>query len=182
MAKKITEETLQLNINGDAARKVLLDQEQVVKDNTAELARMQKQLKALENSGDTGSKKYKKLTAAIEEQKKALASNKEQLEALRSQQSISSMTLEELRKHSTQVRTALSKAVPGTENFKRLTRELQQTRSRMKELEATTAATDQTLCGMAERFRDYAIGASAIFAAGQKLLSYVTKATDAFKL
>lgn len=183
MAKKITEESLRLNIiiNGDAARKVLLDQEQVVKDNTAELARMQKQLKALENSGDTGSKKYKKLTAAIEEQKKALASNKEQLEALRRQQSISSMTLEELRKHSTQVRTALSKAVPGTENFKRLTRELQQTRSRMKELEATTAATDQTLCGMAERFRDYAIGASAIFAAGQKLLSYVTKATDAFK-
>lgn len=183
MAKKITEESLRLNIiiNGDAARKVLLDQEQVVKDNTAELARMQKQLKALENSGDTGSKKYKKLTAAIEEQKKALASNKEQLEALRRQQSISSMTLEELRKHSTQVRTALSKAVPGTENFKRLTRELQQTRSRMKELEAATAATDQTLCGMAERFRDYAIGASAIFAAGQKLLSYVTKATDAFK-
>ena len=183
MAKKITEESLRLNIiiNGDAARKVLLDQEQVVKDNTAELARMQKQLKALENSGDTGSKKYKKLTAAIEEQKKALASNKEQLEALRRQQSVSSMTLEELRKHSTQVRTALSKAVPGTENFKRLTRELQQTRSRMKELEAATAATDQTLCGMAERFRDYAIGASAIFAAGQKLLSYVTKATDAFK-
>lgn len=183
MAKKITEESLRLNIiiNGDAARKALLDQEQAVKDNTAELARMQKQLKALENSGDTGSKKYRKLTEAIEEQKKVLASNKEQLEALRRQQSISSMTMEELRKHSTQVRAALAKAVPGTENFKRLTRELQQTRSRMKELEAATAATDQTLCGMAGRFRDYAIGATALIGAGQKVLSYVNKATDAYK-
>lgn len=183
MAKKITEESLRLNIiiNGDAARKALLDQEELVKNQTKALRDLEAQQKSLAANGDTGSQKYKKLTKAIESQNKTVKASIEKLETLRRQQSITTMTLDELRKHSTQLRTALAKAVPGTENYKKLARELSQVRARMKELDQTTAATDKTLCGMAARFRDYFIGASFLFNSLSKAYSWAVKATDAFK-
>lgn len=180
---KITEESLRLNIiiNGDAARKALLDQEDLVKRNTAEIDRLEKELKALEKAGDSTSAKHRNLTDAIASQKKVLAENKTQLEALRRQQSITTMTTEELRKHSTQVRTALSKAVPGTDNFKRLQRELRETRSRMRELDAATASTDNTICGLAARYRDYFINIKAVGSFIQRGLQLANQATDAYK-
>lgn len=183
MAKKITEESLRLNIiiNGDAARKALLDQEKLVKDQTQALRDLEAQQKSLAANGETGSNKYKKLTKAIESQSKIVQESSEKLETLRRQQSLTTMTLDELRKHSAQLRIALSKAVPGTENYKKLARELQQTRSRMKELDKQTQATDTTLCGMAANLRDYAIATRAILNTTGKLFQYVTQATDAFK-
>ena len=137
MANKVTEETLRLNIiiNGDAGRKALLDQEEVVRQNTERLKEMQSELKNLESQGDQSSNKYKKLTKSIKEQKTTREQNKTSLEQLRRQQSLTSMTIEEMRRHSTQLRSALSKAIPGTENYKALSLELQKTRSRMRELE-----------------------------------------------
>ena len=70
MANKVTEETLRLNIiiNGDAGRKALLDQEEVVRKNTERLKEMQSELKKLESQGGQSSNKYKKLTKSITEQ------------------------------------------------------------------------------------------------------------------
>ena len=161
MANKVTEETLRLNIiiNGDAGRKALLDQEEVVRKNSERLKEMQSELKKLESQGDQSSNKYKKLTKSIKEQKTTREQNKTSLEQLRRQQSLTSMTIEEMRRHSTQLRSALSKAVPGTENYKALSLELQKTNSRMRELEVQSKQTDNTLCGFAGSMQEYIIGA-----------------------
>lgn len=172
MAKKITEETLRLNIiiNGDAGRKALLDQEEVVRQNTERLKEMQEKLKWLESKNKQGSKEYKKLTKSIKEQEAVLERNKASLEQISRQQSLTSMTMEELRRHSTQLRSALIKAVLGTENYKALSRELQNTRNRMRELETQSANTDKTLCGFAGRMRDYIIGLQALIGAGSRVV------------
>ena len=47
-----------------------------------------------------------------------------------------SMTLQELKKHAGQTSAVLAKAVPGTENFTRLSKELQATKARMLELKS----------------------------------------------
>lgn len=170
--KKITEETLRLNIiiNGDAGRKALLDQEEVVRQNTERLKEMQEKLKDLESKNKQGSNEYKKLTKSIKDQEAALDRNKASLEQIRRQQSLTSMTMEELRRHSTQLRSALIKAVLGTENYKALSRELQNTRNRMRELETQSANTDKTLCGFAGRMRDYIIGLQALIGAGSRVV------------
>ena len=120
---------------------------------------MQSELKKLESQGDQSSNKYKKLTKSIKEQKTTREQNKTSLEQLRRQQSLTSMTIEEMRRHSTQLRSALLKAIPGTENYKALSLELQKTRSRMRELEVQAKQTDNTLCGFEGSMRDYIIGA-----------------------
>lgn len=183
MAKKITEESLRLNIiiNGDAAKKQILDTEKALEG----LHRSQKRLldmrKRLENSGRTETKQYRDTEIAIKEVADDIATLTSKLENMRKGMPLTSMTLKDLRSHARQLRTVLERTVPGTENYRRLQRELQQTRSRMKELELATTATDNTLCGLAGRFRDYAIGATAMIGAGQKVLSYVNQATDAYK-
>lgn len=183
MAKKITEESLRLNIiiNGDAAKKQILDTEKALEG----LHRSQKRLldmrKRLENSGRTETKQYRDTEIAIKEVADDIVTLTNKLENMRKGMPLTSMTLKDLRSHARQLRTVLERTVPGTENYRRLQRELQQTRSRMKELELATTATDNTLCGLAGRFRDYAIGATAMIGAGQKVLSYVNQATDAYK-
>ena len=183
MANKVTEETLRLNIiiNGDAGRKALLDQEEVVRKNTERLKEIQSELKKLESQGDQSSNKYKKLTKSITEQKTTLEQNKTSLEQLRRQQSLTSMTIEELRRHSTQLRSALSKAVPGTDNYKALSQELQKTRNRMRELEAQSKQTDNTLCSFAGRMRDYIIGLQALVNVGSNLWGWANQAVDSFR-
>ena len=183
MAKKITEETLRLNIiiNGDAGRKALLDQEETVRQNTERLKEMQEKLKELESKNKQGSKEYKKLTKSIKEQEAVLERNKASLEQISRQQSFTSMTMEELRRHSMQLRSALIKAVPGTENYKALSRELQNTRNRMRELETQSANTDKTLCGFAGRMRDYIIGLQALISAGSRVFGWVSQAVDVFR-
>ena len=183
MAKKITEETLRLNIiiNGDAGRKALLDQEEVVRQNTERLKEMQEKLKDLESKNKQGSNEYKKLTKSIKDQEAALDRNKASLEQIRRQQSLTSMTIEELRRHSTQLRSVLSKTVPGTENYKALNRELQNTRNRMRELEAQSAQTDKTLCGFAGRARDYIIGIQGLWAFAGKMYGWVNQAVTVFR-
>lgn len=183
MAKKITEETLRLNIiiNGDSGRKALLDQEQVVRQNTNRLKEMQKELERLGSQGNQNSKKYKKLTESIKKQEDVLKNNKSSLEQMRRQLSLTSMTMDELRHHSNQIRSALVKAVPGTENFKKLRQELQNTRSRMRELEVQSVQTDKTLCGFAQNMRDYVINIKGIkdFAGG--LYDWVNQAVSVFR-
>ena len=51
------------------------------------------------------------------------------------------MSMNELSKHIKLTKTALANAVPGTENWKRLNKELQESKSRMKELQDQSKAT-----------------------------------------
>lgn len=183
MAKKITEETLRLNIiiNGNSARKSLLDQEEVVRQNTNRLQEMQKELKKLELQGNQNSSTYKKLTKSIKEQEETLKKNKSSLEQMQRQQSLTSMTMDELRRHSMQVRSALVKAIPGTDNFRNLNQELRNTRNRMRELESQSAYTDKTLCGLAGRMRDYIINIKGFWEFGGKMLGLANQAVDVFR-
>lgn len=183
MGKKITEESLRLNIliNGDAAKKQILDTEKALEGLHKSQKRLLETRKRLEATGRTESKQYQDVEIAIKAVTEDIANMTNKLDNMRKGMPLTSMTLADLRRHARLLRAVLEKTVPGTENYKRLQRELQQTKSRIKELEVATAAADNTLCGMAGRFRDYAIGATAMIGAGRKVLSLVNQATDAYK-
>lgn len=163
MAKRITDEDLRLNliVNGDGGRKEMLALDRQMKDLQSSTKRTRTELKNLEKAGKTGSQEHQNLTKTLKDQEKTLTECREKYNKLRDAISLENKTLAELRNHLKLTQTALSKAVPGTENWKKLNAEVQQTKARLKEL---TSQSGQTR-GALEKLSSVKAGALAAFAA-----------------
>lgn len=163
MAKRITDEDLRLNliVNGDGGRKEMLALDRQMKDLQSSTKRTRTELKNLEKAGKTGSLEHQNLTKTLKDQEKTLTECREKYNKLRDAISLENKTLAELRNHLKLTQTALSKAVPGTENWKKLNAEVQQTKARLKEL---TSQSGQTK-GALEKLSSVKAGALAAFAA-----------------
>lgn len=163
MAKRITDEDLRLNliVNGDGGRKEMLALDRQMKDLQSSTKRTRTELKNLEKAGKTGSQEHQNLTKTLKDQEKTLTECREKYNKLRDAISLEHKTLAELRNHLKLTQTALSKAVPGTENWKKLNAEVQQTKARLKEL---TSQSGQTK-GALEKLSSVKAGALAAFAA-----------------
>lgn len=163
MAKRITDEDLRLNliVNGDGGRKEMLALDRQMKDLQSSTKRTRTELKNLEKAGKTGSREHQNLTKTLKDQEKTLTECREKYNKLRDAVSLENKTLAELRNHLKLTQTALSKAVPGTENWKKLNAEVQQTKARLKEL---TSQSGQTR-GALEKLSSVKAGALAAFAA-----------------
>ncbi len=163
MAKRITDEDLRLNliVNGDGGRKEMLVLDRQMKDLQSSTKRTRTELKNLEKAGKAGSQEHQNLTKTLKDQEKTLTECREKYNKLRDAISLENKTLAELRNHLKLTQTALSKAVPGTENWKKLNAEVQQTKARLKEL---TSQSGQTK-GALEKLSSVKAGALAAFAA-----------------
>lgn len=163
MAKRITDEDLRLNliVNGDGGRKEMLALDRQMKDLQSSTKRTRTELKNLEKAGKTDSQEHQNLTKTLKDQEKTLTECREKYNKLRDAVSLENKTLAELRNHLKLTQTALSKAVPGTENWKKLNAEVQQTKARLKEL---TSQSGQTR-GALEKLSSVKAGALAAFAA-----------------
>ena len=130
---KLKSEDLRLNIivNGDAGRKEILD--------------TQKSISALEASLKSLKKAEGDNSAAIAETSKKLSDAKAKFSDLQKQVSLENKTLSELKSHIRATRAALEKAVPGTENWQNLNRELLVSRQRYNELERQARDTSKSL-------------------------------------
>ena len=119
MAKRITDEDLRLNliVNGDGGRKEMLALDRQMKDLQSSTKRTRTELKNLEKAGKTGSQEHQNLTKTLKDQEKTLTECREKYNKLRDAISLENKTLAELRNHLKLTQTALSKAVPGTENW-----------------------------------------------------------------
>lgn len=182
MAKTIKEEDLRLNIivNGDAGRKQILDLEYSVTQLTDKIKKQKTELKDLEEQGKKDTQEYRNLAMQLGKNDKALESNKARLESLRRQQSVNTMTMEELRKRINETRIALNNAVPGTENWRKLNRELQASRTRLSELSSQSKATYNTLCETASKLASYVISIRGILQSLSGVRNQIAKATDAY--
>ena len=182
MASRLKEEDLRLNIivNGDKGRKEILDLETAVKGAEQSLKKLRAEAKAMETAGKTGTEEYKRTTEAIRSQSDALSQNRERLSFLRRQLDVNKMTLSELQKNINATSAALRRAVPGTENWKRLGADLQTLNTRYRELRQQSVATDKTLCDIAGRMRDYVVSVAGMISSARSIYSTVSQATGAF--
>lgn len=147
MAKRITDEDLRLNliVNGDGGKKEMLELERQMKDLQSSTKKTRTELKNLEKAGKTGSQEYQNLTKTLKDQEKTLTECRDKYNKLQSAISLENKTLAELRNHLKLTQTALSKAVPGTENWKKLSAEVQKTKARLKELNSQAGQTKSAL-------------------------------------
>ena len=182
MASRLKEEDLRLNIivNGDNGRKEMNDLEAAIKDTEQSLKKLRAESKAMEAAGKKGSEEYRRTTAAIKEQQVALDRNRERHAALLDQMDMTKLTLKELDARIKATNIALRSAVPGTENWKKLSAELQGLNARYRELRRQTLATDKTLCDIAGRMRDYVVSIGGLISSARSIYSTVSQATGAF--
>ena len=174
MAKRITDEDLRLNliVNGDGGKKEMLELERQMKDLQSSTKQTRAELKNLEKAGKTGSQEYQNLTKTLKDQEKTLTECRDKYNKLQSAISLENKTLAELRNHLKLTQAALSKAVPGTENWKKLSAEVQKTKARLKELNSQAGQTK----GALEKLSSVKAGALAAFAAIAGAIRGVAKA------
>ena len=174
MAKRITDEDLRLNliVNGDGGKKEMLELERQMKDLQSSTKKTRTELKNLEKAGKTGSQEYQNLTKTLKDQEKTLTECRDKYNKLQSAISLENRTLAELRSHLKLTQAALSKAVPGTENWKKLSAEVQKTKARLRELNSQAGQTK----GALEKLSSVKAGALAAFAAIAGAIRGVAKA------
>ena len=182
MAKTVRDEDLRLNIiiNGDNGRKEMGELERKIHDTNAKLEQLYDKRKKLEQQGKQDTVAYKNLQSQIGRYNKTLENNRERLASLQRQQSVNTMTLQELRKHINRVQIELNKTDPKSERWAQLNAELKQSKARMVELSAQSKATNGVVCNLAERLNRYIGLITAGFATAAFLVKSVNRARDAF--
>jgi TP901 family phage tail tape measure protein len=173
---------LQLNIvvNGDAGRKRILELEQTMRDTESSIKATNQQLQVMSAAGKNGTKEYKALNQTLKDQKKSLEESRKQFDKLQSGISLENKTISELRNQIKLTNAALSKAVPGTDNWKNLNRTLQQSKTRLKELTDQSKAVHYTTCELSDKLSKYVVSVYGAVGAIQNAFNKFTGARDSF--
>ena len=179
MSKKIKSEVLNLDIvvNGNKVRKEMLDLNDAIAAGKKKVDELNNALKGEK----AGSDKYKSIKKEIDAMNKSIAASEKKYAELEKQIPLTGKTIAELRKEIAITRDALAKAVPGTENWKRLNTQLQEQRTRLRQLTTQAEATDKSMCGLVKTLRDYSVALTGLSAVASKAYQYIEQASDAFK-
>jgi TP901 family phage tail tape measure protein len=159
--KELTEQTKKLISEGkkESAEYALVrkefDQVTLSKKKAKEAADLlQKEINQLVKEGRNETQEYKELNAAM-------AKNKIQMEAMRKEAGLNSLSTKQLTALRTNLRRELSMALPGSEHYKKLEADLIAVNNRMKQLNGT--AKGLSFGKIADGFNKYfAIGTAAI--------------------
>lgn len=163
MGKVIRDEDLRLNVivNGDSGRKKILDLEKAVDASTASIRQMRKEQEMLAKQGQTDTARYKELSAAIKAETATVKQNKAEIEALRRQMSVNSMTIAELTNRAKQLRAQLANMAPGTAEWERVNKQLQETNSRLAELRGQSGRAGTSMGALTGGIAKFAAGVGA---------------------
>ena len=180
MAKTIREEDLRVNVvvNGDPARKKILDLEKAVDASTASIRQMRKEQEMLAKQGQTDSARYKELTQAIKTETASVKQNKAEMDALRKQMSLGSMTISELTNRAKQLRTQLAHAAPGSAEWKRLNQELSETNIRLNELRGQSGRAGAAINSFTSTLSKWVVGFAGALMIMRRVWSGVNKIAD----
>ena len=180
---KIKSEILNLDVvvNGNKARKEMLDLKETIEKETAGIRRMNEALSKMAKAGQYGSTRYRMLKKTLDDTSASLEANKKRFKELEKAIPLTEMTFAELRKEISITRKQLDNAVPGTENWKILNQRLQEARTRMAQLQTQSRATDKTMCGIVKTVRDYSLALQGTISVLSKGYQYVEQASDAYE-
>lgn len=171
MAKTLREEDLKLNlvVNGDDARKRIIDLESAVKDNQTAVRRLRNERAMLAKQGQTDSARYKELGKQIQALNQTIKQEEAELESLRGELKLEDMTMAELTNRAKILKSQLANTAPGTADWKRLNDELGRVNDRLSELRGQSGKTKSVMGTISGGFSKLAAGATAAFLAIRKV-------------
>lgn len=182
MAKTLKEENLRLNIivNGDPARKEILQLTRNSRDLRAENERLRAEQKKLRTEGGANKARIEEISAALKRNNETIKANETRVKQLQSQMKLTSMTTSELSQRHAELRNAMRNVIPGTPQWRQLRNELQAVTSRMAQLRAETVSTEGIMCHMASRVNKYIGTVTATFASFAMVGSGLYKAVQTY--
>ncbi len=135
---RLTKEDLEVNIrvHSSEARKRILDLETGIRDETAQLKRLQTELKSTVKAEGANSAAAKEKRLQIDALTNSINSNKAALDRQLSTLSTSQMTIKELTKRSKELSSVLRITAPDAKGWKDLNRELVEVNTRLKQLKS----------------------------------------------
>ena len=143
MGKAIRDEDLRLNIivNGDESQKRIGDLSRQTRDlanANFELRQEQRRLKA---EGKENTELYRQNAAEIKKNAAIIKSNKEQMQQLRSEMKLDTLTISDLTQEQRRLRAVFNNAIPGTTEWEKYRAELKQVDARIKTLKGSARDT-----------------------------------------
>lgn len=141
---------LNIIVNGDDGRAEINALAKSTEDLQKDIKKINALMEYTEKIGQKDSKTYKTLTANHKKYSDQLHEEQNRLDYLNRQLDVNKMTMKELAEHIKLTKQALSNAIPGTDNFKRLNNELRLSKQRMKELGDSSKATGGILRGLSK--------------------------------
>ena len=171
MAKTLREEDLKLNlvVNGDDARKRIIDLESAVNANQTAVRRLRNERAMLAKQGQTDSARYKELGKQIQALNQTIKQEEAELESLRGELKLEDMTMAELTNRAKILKSQLANTAPGTADWKRLNDELGRVNGRLSELRGQSGKTKSVMGTISGGFSKVAAGATAAFLAIRKV-------------
>ena len=116
----------------------------------------------------------------MEVQQASLKKCQSEFKSLQETVPLTSKTMKELKHQITATRTALERAVPGSDNWNQLNKALQELKTRYKELTDQSKAVSYTTCEMMDKLSKYAISLTSAFKGAANVINRFTGARDAF--
>lgn len=188
MANRIHEEDIRLNIlvGDNQAQRELKELDVATRDYIQRNKDLRKEKAQLEAAGKKESAEYKKITAEIRQNNIAIKANEERMKSLRGEIGINALTIQQLKKHAKDLRFQLERMVPGSEPWKKLKTELEETTARMRELNSAGRAQQMSFSDAANWLNKYqtlilsvAAAVTGLTYSLQKWLDYSGKLSDA---
>lgn len=187
MAKRIIDEEMRFRIiiNGNEAQKELFDLEKSTKSLVATNNKLRTQRQRLERQGKKNGAEWKKLTAQITANTATIQKNHREMDRLEKEIGVTGLSMAQLYKKASQLRSALRVMIPGSADAKAYEIQLKQVNARLDELRMKSRGAKSGISKLADGFNRYAaIGASVIAALTgvvfsiQRMIDYNGKLSD----
>lgn len=187
MGKKLHEEDIKLNIivGNNQAQNKITELEAANRKLREEQTRLYELRNKLDAQGKKETAEYKNTVARLKELRLEISQNKAEIKKLGDTLGITGMTMQQLRRRASILRSELNNMVPGSGKYKMLQKELQAVTGRITELNAKAHAQKFTFAGAADwlnRYQTMLVGVVAtltgVVLSFQRWLDYAGKLSD----
>ncbi|VTQ01674.1 hypothetical protein [Sphingobacterium daejeonense] len=182
MAKKLKSETLALDIivNANQAQKEINDLGRDITDASFKIKELKEQQALLAKEGKKDSDAYRELSKEIRENQKVVKNLKGEQDKLINNLSLEQKTITQLQRQLTDLRRLRSNSIPGSEQFKQYSDQIEIVSSRLHELQVGTQLTGNSMERLSGRFKGWIATATATAASFAAITMGIKKAVTEY--
>ncbi len=182
MANKLRSETLALDVvvNANQAQKNINKLGREITDTTFHIKELQQQQALLAKEGEKDSQAYKDLTKEIKLNRERVKELKEEQGKLINNLSLEQKTISQLKRQLTDLRKLRNNSIPGSEQYKQYSNQIEIVSSRLNELQIGTELTGNSIEKLSGRFKGWIATATATAASFAAITMGIKKAINEY--
>ncbi|WP_185213756.1 phage tail tape measure protein [Sphingobacterium mizutaii] len=182
MANKLRSETLALDVvvNANQAQKNINKLGREITDTTFHIKELQQQQAFLAKEGQKDSQAYKNLTKEIKLNRDRVKELKEEQGKLINNLSLEQKTISQLKRQLTDLRKIRNNSIPGSEQYKQYSDQIEIVSSRLNELQIGTELTGNSIEKLSGRFKGWIATATATAASFAAITMGIKKAINEY--